>query len=67
MVEDDLMSSTLGEVYETSCARYGRDSNVPITYFMEHLNPAIIGQLPPESVAELRFNIYNEITSKFVN
>jgi hypothetical protein len=26
MVEDDLMYSTFGEVYEISCARYGRGS-----------------------------------------
>lgn len=67
MVEDDLMYSTFGEVYEINCARYGREADLPITHFKERLNQAIIGQLSPESVADLRLHIYNEITSSLVS
>eukprot|EP00253_Pinus_taeda_P030685 PITA_30685 len=65
MVEDDLTYSTLGEVYENSCASRGRESDHPIIYFKECLNPYIIGQFPPESVANLKLQIYNEIISGY--
>ncbi|GLJ07095.1 hypothetical protein SUGI_0058030 [Cryptomeria japonica] len=67
MVEDDLMYSTFGEVYEINCARYGREADLPITHFKERLNHAILNQLPPEAVADLRLHTYNEITQSLVS
>ncbi|KAJ7564762.1 hypothetical protein O6H91_02G032300 [Diphasiastrum complanatum] len=67
LVEDDLMYSTFGEVYEINCARYGREADLPITHFKERLNPSINGQLSPESILELRLQTYNEITHNFVS
>ena len=42
MVEDHLMYSTLGEVYEFDCARHGRDSYEQMSDFKEKLNPSIV-------------------------
>lgn len=67
LVEDDLMYSTFGEVYEINCARYGREADLPITHFKERLNQAINGQLSPEAIVDLRLHTYNEITNKFVS
>ncbi|KAJ7563398.1 hypothetical protein O6H91_03G108600 [Diphasiastrum complanatum] len=67
LVEDDLMYSTFGEVYEINCARYGREADLPITHFKERLNPSINGQLSPEAILELRLQTYNEITLNFVS
>ena len=47
--------------------KLGREADLPITHFKERLNQAIIGQLSPESVADLRLHIYNEITSSLVS
>eukprot|EP00253_Pinus_taeda_P027347 PITA_27347 len=66
MIEDDLMFSTFGEVYEINCARHSREVDRPIIYFKENLDQAILDHLPLESVADIRLHIYNEITSKFV-
>lgn len=62
MVEDDLMYSTLLEVYENHCARNDREADYPITYFKEQLNQAIYGQISPEAVVDLRLQAYNDIT-----
>ena len=61
MVEDDLMYSTLGEVYEFDCARHGRDSYEQMSDFKEKLNPAIVDRRSPEDVAKLRREIYDNI------
>ena len=61
MVEDDLMYSTLGEVYEFDCARHGRDSYEQMSYFKEKLNPATVDRRSPEDVAKLRREIYDNI------
>ena len=61
MVEDDLMYSTLGEVYESDCARHGRDSYEQMSYFKEKLNPATVDRRSPEDVAKLRREIYDNI------
>ncbi|KAH7432383.1 hypothetical protein KP509_07G020000 [Ceratopteris richardii] len=66
LVEDDLMYSTFGEVYEINCARYGREADLPITRFKDRLNQTIIGQLSNEAIVELRLHTYNEITQSFV-
>ncbi|KAH9611581.1 hypothetical protein KSS87_004438 [Heliosperma pusillum] len=62
MVEDDLMYSTLLEVYENHCARNDREADLPITLFKEQLNPAMTGQIPPETIVDLRLQAYNEVT-----
>ncbi|KAL2624095.1 hypothetical protein R1flu_008340 [Riccia fluitans] len=67
LVEDDLMYSTFGEVYEINCARYGREADLPITHFKERLNQAITQQLTNEALVELRLHTYNEITTNFVS
>uniref|UniRef100_A0A7I4F837 Non-specific serine/threonine protein kinase n=1 Tax=Physcomitrium patens TaxID=3218 RepID=A0A7I4F837_PHYPA len=67
LVEDDLMYSTFGEVYEINCARYGREADLPITHFKERLNQAITGQLNLEALVDLRLHTYNEITNRFVS
>ncbi len=67
LVEDDLMYSTFGEVYEINCARYGREADLPITHFKERLNQAITGQLSGDAVVDLRLHTYEEITNKFVS
>ncbi|KAG6555625.1 hypothetical protein Mapa_002860 [Marchantia paleacea] len=67
LVEDDLMYSTFGEVYEINCARYGREADLPITHFKERLNQAITQQLTNDAVVELRLHTYNEITTNFVS
>ncbi|KAL3681984.1 hypothetical protein R1sor_000006 [Riccia sorocarpa] len=67
LVEDDLMYSTFGEVYEINCARYGREADLPITHFKERLNQAITQQLTNEAIVELRLHTYNEITTNFVS
>ncbi|KAI4314757.1 hypothetical protein L6164_027634 [Bauhinia variegata] len=66
MVEDDLMYSTFLEVYENHCARNDREADLPITYFKEQLNQAILGQISPEAVLDLRLQAYNEITKNLV-
>lgn len=66
LVEDDLMYSTFGEVYEINCARYGREADLPITHFKDRLNQAITGQLSNEAIVDLRLHTYNEITQSFV-
>lgn len=67
MVEDDVMYSSLLEVYEINCARHNRESDTPITLFKEHLNPAISGHISPEAVGELRLQAYTEIIKNVVN
>eukprot|EP00252_Welwitschia_mirabilis_P021819 TRINITY_DN5712_c0_g1_i1.p1 TRINITY_DN5712_c0_g1~~TRINITY_DN5712_c0_g1_i1.p1 ORF type:complete len:3567 (+),score=681.06 TRINITY_DN5712_c0_g1_i1:1467-10703(+) len=67
MVEDDLMYSTFGEVYEINCARFGREADLPITYFKERLNKAITGQLSHDAISEIRLHTYNEITTTYVS
>lgn len=62
MVEDDLMYSTLLEVYENHCARNDREADLPITNFKEQLNPAMAGQITPEAIVDLRLQAYNEVT-----
>lgn len=62
MVEDDLMYSTLLEVYENHCARNDREADLPITLFKEQLNPAMTGQISPEAIVDTRLHAYNEIT-----
>ena len=61
-----MIASTYGEVHGISCSRnhYGIDH--PIIHFKRNLNQAIIGWLSSESVVDLRLDIYNEITAKFV-
>ncbi|XP_040962395.1 transformation/transcription domain-associated protein [Gossypium hirsutum] len=66
MVEDDLMYSTFLEVYENHCARNDREADLPITYFKEQLNQAILGQISPEAVVDLRLQAYNDITKNLV-
>ncbi|MQL91496.1 hypothetical protein Taro_024111 [Colocasia esculenta] len=66
MVEDDLMYSTLLEVYEINCARHNREADLPITHFKEQLNQAISGQISPEAVVDLRLQAYNDITKTYV-
>ncbi|XP_078446328.1 phosphatidylinositol 3- and 4-kinase family protein with FAT domain-containing protein isoform X2 [Wolffia australiana] len=66
MVEDDLMYSTLLEVYEINCARHNREADLPITRFKEQLNQAITGQVSAEGVIDLRLQAYNEITKTLV-
>lgn len=62
MVEDDLMYSTLLEVYENHCARNDREADLPITLFKEQLNPAMAGQISSEAIVDLRLHAYNEVT-----
>ncbi|KAK9678784.1 hypothetical protein RND81_11G233100 [Saponaria officinalis] len=62
MVEDDLMYSTLLEVYENHCARNDREADLPITLFKEQLNPAMTGQISPDAIVDLRLHAYNEVT-----
>ncbi|GMH24561.1 hypothetical protein Nepgr_026404 [Nepenthes gracilis] len=66
MVEDDLMYSTFLEVYENHCARNGREADLPITFYKQQLNQAVSGQIPPEAIADLRLQAYNEITRSHV-
>lgn len=66
MVEDDLMYSTFLEVYENHCARNNREADLPITYFKEQLNQAILGQISPEALVDLRLQAYNDITKELV-
>lgn len=66
MVEDDLMYSTLLEVYEINCARHNREADLPITRFKEQLNQAISGQISPEAVIDLRLQAYNDIAKSLV-
>ncbi|XP_074308594.1 transcription-associated protein 1-like isoform X2 [Silene latifolia] len=61
MVEDDVMYSTLLEVYENHCARNDREADLPITLFKEQLNPAMPGQILPEAILDLRLHAYNEV------
>ncbi|CAM6100600.1 unnamed protein product [Calypogeia fissa] len=67
LVEDDLMYSTFGEVYEINCARYGREADLPITHFKERLNQALTSQLSNDAIVDLRLRTYNEITTSFVS
>ena len=53
MIEDDLIISTYGEVYEISCARHHFEIDHPIIHFKRNLNQFVIGHLSPASVAEL--------------
>ncbi|KNA06133.1 hypothetical protein SOVF_183880 [Spinacia oleracea] len=62
MVEDDLMYSTLLEVYDNHCARNDREADLPITLFKEQLNPAMAGQLSTDAIIDLRLHAYNEVT-----
>ncbi|GMI76972.1 hypothetical protein like AT2G17930 [Hibiscus trionum] len=66
MVEDNLMYSTFLEVYENHCARNDREADLPITYFKEQLNQAILGQISPEAVVDLRLQAYSDITKNLV-
>ena len=66
MIEDELIVSTYGEVYEITCAIHHYRINHLIILFKRNLNQAIIGWLSSESVVDLRLDIYNEITAKFV-
>ncbi|KAH9312040.1 hypothetical protein KI387_027075, partial [Taxus chinensis] len=67
MVEDDLMYSTFGEVYEINCARNGREADLPITHFKERLNYAMLNQLSSESTAAVRLHACSEITESIVS
>ncbi|GAB2260071.1 hypothetical protein Droror1_Dr00010926 [Drosera rotundifolia] len=62
MVEDDVTYNTFLEVYDNHCARNGREADLPITLYKEHLNQAVSGQLSPEAILELRHQAYIEIT-----
>ncbi|KAK9039755.1 hypothetical protein V6N11_014947 [Hibiscus sabdariffa] len=66
MVEDNLMYSTFLEVYENHCARNDREADLPITYFKEQLNQAILGQISPEAVVDLRLQAYSDVTKNLV-
>ncbi|XVE82488.1 hypothetical protein DITRI_Ditri16bG0008800 [Diplodiscus trichospermus] len=66
MVEDDLMYSTFLEVYENHCARNDREADLPIACFKEQLNQAILGQISPDAVVDLRLQAYNDITKNLV-
>lgn len=66
MVEDDLMYSTLLEVYENHCARNNREADLPISLFKEQLNPAMAGQISPEALVDLRLQAYNDVTRNHV-
>ncbi|KAK9062066.1 hypothetical protein SSX86_019251 [Deinandra increscens subsp. villosa] len=66
MVEDDLTYSTFLEVYENHCSRNNKEADQPIAYFKEQLNQAISGQIPPETVVDLRLQAYNHITKDYV-
>ncbi|KAE8675736.1 hypothetical protein F3Y22_tig00111644pilonHSYRG00017 [Hibiscus syriacus] len=66
MVEDNLMYSTFLEVYENHCARNDREADLPITYFKEKLNQAILGQISSEAVVDHRLQAYNDITKNLI-
>lgn len=66
-MEDEKSFNTFGEVYEISCARYGREADLPITYFKEQLNQAIAGTMTQEAIMELRLRTYENITKNHVS
>lgn len=66
-MEDEKSFNTFGEVYEISCARYGREADLPITFFKEQLNQAIAGTMTQEAIMELRLKTYESITKNHVS
>eukprot|EP00897_Mesotaenium_endlicherianum_P005503 jgi/Mesen1/4981/ME000248S04265 len=67
LVEDEATYSTLAEVYDVNCARYGREADGPIAYFKEKLNSAITNSMSGEALVELRLATYSEVTAKLVS
>lgn len=53
---------TFGEAYEMHHARHGRDADVPITFFKESLDKAILTpDMPAQRVWDLRLSTYREV------
>lgn len=61
LLEEEASYSTFGEACEINCARYGREADVPITFFKESLNKVYSQEVRGEEVHMLRLNTYKEI------
>jgi len=65
LVREDPTTATYGEAYEASCARYGRDPDLPIVHFKKRC-AAADGRMLPDRGGELRLQAYAEVEAKLV-
>eukprot|EP00958_Prasinococcus_capsulatus_P028071 scaffold6247_cov416-Prasinococcus_capsulatus_cf.AAC.17 len=67
LVEDEPSYTSLGEVYEINCARYGRAADAPVAYFKERLSQAGPQlQQDPNAALQIRHQTYKEVASQLV-
>ena len=62
---EDASTASYGEAYDASCARYGRDPDLPIVHFKKRC-AGPDGRLLPDRGGELRLAAYAEVGAKLV-
>ena len=66
LLQEDPSAASYGEAYEASCARYGRDPDLPIAHFKKRC-AAPDGRLLPDAGGEVRLAAYAEVGAKLVS
>eukprot|EP00239_Pterosperma_sp_CCMP1384_P010828 CAMPEP_0197867066 /NCGR_PEP_ID=MMETSP1438-20131217/44556_1 /TAXON_ID=1461541 /ORGANISM="Pterosperma sp., Strain CCMP1384" /LENGTH=398 /DNA_ID=CAMNT_0043485685 /DNA_START=424 /DNA_END=1620 /DNA_ORIENTATION=+ len=61
LFEEEPSYSSYGETYEINCARYGREADIPVTFFKDALNVVFTKEVQGDQEKELRLNTYREV------